>query len=52
MHIRTKHKITAMSRNLPNLLSEASMNEIVCRENGDKMVTRFYLFTEQKKTEL
>ena len=43
------NKMTAMSRNLPNLLSEASVREIVYREIGSKISAWFYLFMEQKK---
>ena len=42
------NKITAMSRNLPILLSEASMCEIIHRENGGKHLARFYLFLKEK----
>ena len=49
IYIIYKNKMTAMSRYLPNLLSEANVREIVCRENGSKISAWFYLFTEQKK---
>ena len=39
--------MTAMPRNLQNLLSEANKREIVYRENGGKTSAWFYLFLKQ-----